>query len=47
MRPAPVETTEPYEAPSVTWEEPYDAVALTLSCAKWEGIPPCESLYLH
>jgi hypothetical protein len=38
---------EPYEAPAVAWEEPYDPVGLTLSCAKWEGIPACESLYLH
>jgi hypothetical protein len=41
------EPPEPYEAPAVTWEEPYDPVGLTVSCAKWEGIPACESLYLH
>jgi hypothetical protein len=38
---------EPYEAPAVAWEEPYDPVGLTISCAKWEGNPACEQLYLH
>ncbi|MBI5481412.1 MAG: hypothetical protein HY906_21310 [Deltaproteobacteria bacterium] len=37
---------EPYDPPAVVWEEPYDPVGLTVSCAKWEGIPACESLYL-
>jgi hypothetical protein len=45
--PAPEETPEPYEAPAVAWEEPYDPVGLTISCAKWEGNPACEQLYLH
>ena len=45
--PGPAEPPEPYEAPAVVWEEPYDPVGLTVSCAKWEGIPACEQLYLH
>jgi len=44
---APEEAPEPYEAPAVAWEEPYDPVGLAVSCAKWEGHPHCEQLYFH
>ena len=44
---APEETPEPYEAPAVAWEEPYDPVGLLVSCALDFGIPACESLYME
>lgn len=39
------EPPEPYEAPAVLWEEPYDPVGLAISCADYEGNPACKILY--
>jgi hypothetical protein len=30
-----------YEPPAVAWEEPYEAVALAVSCARQSGNPAC------
>ncbi len=41
------EPPEPYEAPAVVWEEPYDPVGLTVSCALTFGSPSdCDLLYM-
>ena len=41
----PSEPPEPYEAPAVAWEEPYDPVGLAITCADREGNPGCKTLY--
>ncbi len=45
--PAEPDAPEPYEAPAVVWEEPYDPVGLTVSCAKWDGHPHCDVLFFR
>jgi hypothetical protein len=45
--PEPPEPPEAYEAPAVAWEEPYDPVGLTASCAKWDGHPACDVLWFR
>src|SRR5262245_47712173 len=30
-----------YEAPRITWREPYEPVSFGLSCAKQPGLPQC------
>jgi hypothetical protein len=32
-----------YEPPRITWREPYEPVASSLSCVKQPGNPPCAS----
>jgi hypothetical protein len=33
-----------YQAPAIVWEEPYEPVAIGITCARTEGNPGCQSL---
>jgi len=44
QKPRPSETTDgrlPYEPPGIAWREPYEPVAMAVSCAMQQGNPGC------